>query len=564
MALLLIGFVGGLLTGISPCILPVLPVVFIGGVSPGEKPGSARSRRRPLLVVGGLTLSFAVFTLFGTLVLSLLHLPAGLIRWLGLIVLVLVGLTMIFPPLEQLVERPFRRIPQKHVRSDRSSFVFGLALGAVFVPCAGPVLAAIAVAGATGRIGPGTLALTAAFAVGTAIPLLFFALSGQQLYRRLRALRKRQRAVRTVSGAVMIALAVALTFNLADAVQQAIPDYTQKVGNSLEHGASQASSASSGASAALQACENTADYDGAARGDCGQAPPFTKITQWFNTPNDQPLTLAGLKGDVVLVDFWAYSCINCQRELPHVEAWSKAYASDGFVAVGVQTPEYSFEHVPANVKAGAERLGLTFPVAIDDSYGTWDAYANQSWPAGYLIDATGTIRYVTVGEGDYAQEESYIRQLLMQAHPGVSLAAPTNVPNLTPNDPEQSPETYLGSEREQYYGGDGSYAAGTHQYALPAALAPNTFALAGTWTVAQQSITAGSGARIRLDYHASLVYLDVGGGGTLTVTGAGATQVLKVSGAPNIYTVVSTPTAQSGVVTIQVSGGLQAYSFTFG
>lgn len=564
MTLLFIGFLGGLLTGISPCILPVLPVIFLGGASPDVTESPRSGRARPLLVVGGLTLSFAAFTLFGTAVLSLLHLPSGLIRWLGLIVLVLLGLALIIPALERLLERPFTWIPQRQVRSDRGGFVFGLALGAVFVPCAGPVLAAITVAGATGRIGAGTLALTLAFAVGTSLPLLFFALSGHQLTTRLRAFRSRQRAVRVVSGAVMIALAFALTFNVADAVQRYIPNYTQRLANSLERGVATSAATANGDGGSLQACQTAAYYGGGGLGECGRAPDFTGISRWFNTPGDRPLTIAGLRGRVVLVDFWAYSCINCQRELPHVEAWAKDYGPDGFVAVGVHTPEYSFERVPANVKAGADRLGLTFPIAIDDSYGTWNAYANQSWPAGYLIDATGHIRHVTVGEGDYGQEELYIRQLLTAARPGVKLPHATSVPDLTPRDPQQSPETYLGAERQQYYGGAGSYSAGTHDYVFPSGLEPKSFALSGTWTIGNESITAGSPAAIRLTYEASKVYLDVGGTGTLTVTGEGRSQVISVGGAPDIYTVASSPSPRNGIVTVRLSPGLQAYSFTFG
>ena len=197
----------------------------------------------------------------------------------------------------------------------------------------------------------------------------------------------------------------------------------------------------------LQDCQTAALYGGSGLEDCGPAPAFSGIQQWLNTPGGKPVTLASLKGKVVIVDFWAYSCINCQRELPHVEAWSKDYAADGLEVVGVHTPEYAFEHVPSNVPAGARRLGLTFPVALDNSYGTWNAYDNQSWPAAYLIDATGQIRHVSIGEGDYASEEQIIRQLLIAAHPGIALPPATDVPDTTPNNPNQSPETYLGAER---------------------------------------------------------------------------------------------------------------------
>ena len=214
----------------------------------GTDPGAARgpgsraesARWRPYLIVLGLTLSFAVFTLFGSLILASLHLPDDAIRWLGLTLLVLVGLGLLVPPLGHLLERPFYRFPQRISGTGRNGFVLGVALGAVFVPCAGPVLAAITVAGATDHIGLGTVSLTAGFAVGTAIPLLAFALAGRGLSQRLGAFRRHQGAFRAVSGAVMIVLAVALTFNLSDIIQRDIPNYTQAAGNSLEKGAAEA------------------------------------------------------------------------------------------------------------------------------------------------------------------------------------------------------------------------------------------------------------------------------------------------------------------------------------
>jgi cytochrome c biogenesis protein CcdA/thiol-disulfide isomerase/thioredoxin len=559
--LVLIGLVGGIITGLSPCVLPVLPVVLLGGGSAGPDtgPDAESARRRPYLVVLGLTLSFAVFTLFGSLILASLHLPDDAIRWLGLALLVLVGLGLLVPPLGHLIERPFYRFPQRALGSGRNGFLLGIALGAVFVPCAGPVLAAITVAGATGHIGLRTVGLTLGFAVGTAIPLLAFALAGRGLTQRLGAFRRHQGAFRAVSGAVVIVLAVALTFNLSDIIQRDIPNYFQAVGNSLEKGAK---GAPQGGSVSLQACQTAALYGGSGLEKCGSAPAFSGIQQWLNTPGGQPVSLASLKGKVVLVDFWAYSCINCQRELPHVEAWDKAYASDGLEVVGVHTPEYAFEHVPSNVAAGVRRLGLTFPVALDNSYGTWNAYDNQSWPASYLIDASGQIRHVSIGEGDYSGEEQLIRQLLSAAHPGIALPRATDVPDTTPEDTAQTPETYLGAERQQGYHGSAPYATG--QFAAPATLPADSFALAGAWTIGQESITAGQGAGITLAFHASKVYLDVGGTGTLTVSAGGTSKVIRVSGAPDIYTVATERPAGDGTVTIRLSPGLQAYSFTFG
>ncbi|MGN6274266.1 MAG: cytochrome c biogenesis protein DipZ [Protaetiibacter sp.] len=571
MTLVLIGLVGGLLTGISPCILPVLPVVFFGAASRGMVAGpesdAAPSRARPLLIVLGLTLSFSVFTLVGTALLALLHLPADLIRWAGLVVLVLLGLSMIVPAIGRLVERPFARIPQRYVDPDRGGLLLGLALGAVFVPCAGPVLAAITVAGATGDLGPGTIALTVSFAIGCAIPLLVFAFAGRQLVNRVATFRRHRRAVQVVSGGVMIALAIGLTFNVTDLIQRTIPNYTEALAGST--GRDAAEILGGGANRddyadKLLYCHLQADWDVIDGDDCGPAPEFTGIERWLNTPGEQPLTVAGLRGRVVLVDFWAYSCINCQRELPHVEAWANAYASSGLSVVGVHTPEYAFEHVVDNVRSGAERIGVTFPIAIDNDYATWEAYRTNAWPTTYLIDATGRIRYVLAGEGSYTYEEKLIRELLAEARPDAVLPPSVQLPNTTPTDRNQSRETYLGSERMRYYAGDGDYSDGTHTFADERALPTGGFELSGTWTIGPESLRAGADARIRLDYRAAKVYLDVGGTGTITVTSGGRHRTISVSGAPNIWEVASSSGPVHGELELELSPGLEAYSFTFG
>lgn len=572
--LIFLGLVGGLITGISPCILPVLPVIFLSGGAQGARADGGAERgsgSRPFLVVAGLALSFSLFTLLGTLVLSALPVPQDLIRWLGLVALVLIGVGMIVPRFQHLLEKPFSWIPQRQVGTDRGGFLLGLTLGAVYVPCAGPVLAAITVAGSTGRIGAETVVLTVAFAIGTAAPLLFFALAGRGVAERVRAFRTRQRAIRVGAGVVVIGLAVALTFNATDAIQRAIPDYTSALNHQLEgaaHGGTTLAAGGGGTgTTSLASCQAEAAFTVAKTlRDCGTAPALTGNSQWFNTADDKPVTLASLKGKVVLVDFWAYSCINCQRAIQHVEQWYKTYAPSGFVVIGVHTPEYAFEHVASNVQAGAARLGITYPVALDNDYKTWDAYSNSSWPSDYLIDATSTIRHVSVGEGDYDGIESMIRGLLTTADPALAgkLPAATDVKDTTPTDPNQTPETYLGTKRAQNYVGSPTLANGTTTFSTPSDLTANSFALGGRWKAGDEDLTSAEGATISLRYTASKVYLDLGGSGTITATSGGKTTTLRVSGAPNIYTVVDGSRIGSGVVKVTLSPGLSAYSFTFG
>ncbi|MDT5210553.1 MAG: hypothetical protein QOF67_2968, partial [Mycobacterium sp.] len=420
--LVLIGFLGGVITGISPCILPVLPVIFFSGahgareddagtVATKVRPKCTLSETlRPYRVIAGLVLSFSVVTLLGSALLSLLHLPQDAIRWVALIALVAIGLGLIFPQFEALLEKPFSKLPQKQFGSGRSGFGLGLALGVLYVPCAGPVLAAIVVAGATGTIGLDTVALTLSFAVGAALPLLFFALAGQRVAQRVAAFRRRQRQIRIVGGIVTILLAVALVFNLPAVLQRAIPDYTsslqEKVGGDEQLRDLNLSGLVNEQNAELSNCSD----GGTELQSCGTAPDIKGITKWLNTPGNSPIDLKSLRGKVVLIDFWAYSCINCQRAIPHVVGWYDAYRDKGFEVIGVHTPEYAFEKVEANVVSGAKDLGITYPIAMDNAFSTWTNYRNRYWPAEYLIDQQGTVRHVKFGEGGYDDTEKLIRQ----------------------------------------------------------------------------------------------------------------------------------------------------------
>jgi cytochrome c biogenesis protein CcdA/thiol-disulfide isomerase/thioredoxin len=567
LSLALIGLVGGLITGISPCILPVLPVIFFSG-STGRADGtvavaSKREVLRPYRVIGGLVLSFSLVTLVGSALLSLLHLPQDAIRWVALAALVAIGLGLIFPRFEQLLERPFARIPQKQIATRADGFGLGLALGVLYVPCAGPVLAAIVVAGATAKIGLPVVVLTVAFAVGTAVPLLFFALAGQRVANRVNAFRRRQRQIRVAAGIVTLLLAVALVFNLPAALQRAIPDYTGSLQNKL--GDQQQLQQQLGGIVTDQNKELSNCMNGSAQlQNCGPAPDLKDITAWLNTSGNKPIDLHALRGKVVLIDFWAYSCINCQRAIPHVEGWYKAYRDDGFEVIGVHTPEYAFEKVTSNVKQGAADIGITYPVAQDNSYSTWTNYRNQYWPAEYLIDANGVVRHVKFGEGDYNVTEKLIRELITSARPGVVLPAAVDAPDTTPQS-GLTPETYFGVGKMVNYAGTGVYDKGQTNFAFPAALPDDTFALQGPWALDYQGATADSDAStIKLNYHAKNVYIVVGGTGNLTVTRDGTTTTVPVSGPPTSHQIVAGNDVARGLLDVRLAKGLQAFSVTYG
>lgn len=577
MDLIIIGLLGGLITGISPCILPVLPVIFLTGGAQSarfEGAGDAASRTiparrsRPFLVIAGLVVSFTLVTLVGSLVLGLLNLPQDVIRWVGIAVLVLIGIGLLVPRFEQLLEKPFQWIPRRNVENRGSGFGVGLALGAVFVPCAGPVLAAIIVAGATGRIGADTVLLTASFAIGVAIPLLVFALAGRGVVERIRAFRTRERGLRIAAGVAMLALAVGLVFNVPQQLQRLLPDYTAQLQRDLTDNDEAAQALGLGG----LVTEENRDLDKCTNGaeeleSCGTAPAIRGIESWLNTPDGQGVDLADLRGKVVLIDFWAYSCINCQRSIPHVVAWDEAYRDAGLQVIGIHSPEYAFEKDAGNVAAGAEDFGITYPVALDNNLSTWTAYRNRYWPAHYLIDAEGVVRHISFGEGNYAATEKLIRELLEDADPGAELPAATEVADETPEPGSRTRETFLGSAKDVNFAGPDAYRQGEGTYAFPDDQPDDTFALSGDWRIETQFATpqADDAGDIRLRYRAAEVRMVLAGDGEVRVRrGDGSEERIAVSGTPRSYAVVQDDEVGADVLEIEVSPGVEVYSFTFG
>jgi cytochrome c biogenesis protein CcdA/thiol-disulfide isomerase/thioredoxin len=576
MSLVIIGLLGGLITGISPCILPVLPVIFLTGGAEsatydGDGPAPA-SRWRPYLVILGLMTSFTLVTLAGSLVLGALGLPQGIIRWAGIAVLVLIGVGLIVPRVEQLLEKPFQWIPQREVSNRGSGFGVGLALGAVFVPCAGPVLAAIIVAGSTGRIGIDTVLLTVSFALGVSVPLLFFALAGRSVIQRIRAFRTRERALRVAGGIAMLALAVGLVFNVPQLLQRLVPDYTAGIQKELTDNPDARRALDLGG---LVTDENR-DLDTCTNGaaeleSCGTAPSIRGIEQWLNTPGGEAIDLAALRGQVVLIDFWAYSCINCQRSIPHVVAWDAAYRTTGLQVIGVHSPEYAFEKDAANVASGAEGFGITYPVALDNSLATWTNYRNRYWPAHYLIDEDGVVRHIAFGEGNYAATEKLIRELLQDADPDAALPPATEVQDDTPEVGSTTRETFLGSSKDVNFAGPGAYRAGPDEYAYPSEQPADSFALDGEWQVETQYATpAGdAGAGIRLSFRADEVRMVLAGDGRLRVRIDGReADAVDVAGTPRSYAVFADSGAggaeAQSILEVVVPPGVEVYSFTFG
>jgi cytochrome c biogenesis protein CcdA/thiol-disulfide isomerase/thioredoxin len=542
--LLGIGFVAGVVTALTPCVLPVLPILLAGGAS----------GRKPLRIIGGLVASFSVFTLFATWILDKLGLPQDLLRNAAIVLLFLLAATLVVPRIAILVERPLAVFSRFQPRNAGGGFVLGAALGLVFVPCAGPVLAAISTAAATFHFGWRTLLLALVYSAGAALPMLAIAYGGR---RASVPLRQHAQTVRLASGALMAAVALGLVFHLDDNLTKLTPGWESSLESWLTHSktAQRELAKVRGGKTPLKVV-SAAPKGSSGLPDYGVAPPIHADGAWLNSP---PLDLAALHGKVVLIDFWTYSCINCLRTLPHLKAWYAAYHKDGLVIIGVHTPEFAFEHVTSNVRAAVERLGIDYPVVQDNAYKTWNNYANQAWPAEYLIDKTGHIRHTEVGEGSYGQTEQLIRSLL-----GVRGAGATAVPDTTPTA-AMTPETYLGVARIANYVGSNLEPNKMATYTYPVRpLAENLLAYSGRWNVGAQQIVAGPGAALRLHFHAQDVYIVLGGHGTVHAFVDGKpTRTLNVD-SYRLYTVRASHETADGLLELRFTPGVRAYSFTFG
>jgi cytochrome c biogenesis protein CcdA/thiol-disulfide isomerase/thioredoxin len=549
LVLLGIALLAGLVTALSPCVLPVLPILLAGSA------GSS-NRARPYTIVAGLVLSFTTFTLASAALLSALGLPEDLLRNLALGALFLLAATLVWPRLGWLLERPFLFLTRRHASSDANGIVLGLSLGLVFVPCAGPVLAAVTALAATGDAGIRAVLVTAAYAIGAGIPMLAIAIGGQRLSGSVRSLRAHALVTRRIAGIVLGATALAIALGVDQRFSTAIPGYTQAFQDHVESSAVAQRELDElrGGGSALAASD--------AAGRAPQAPDFREIDLWLNTHGGRPVSLAGYRGNVVLVDFWTYSCINCLRTLPHLEAWDRAYRSSGLRIVGIHSPEFAFEHAPDNVRSAAKRLGVHYPVGLDNGFATWRAYDNRYWPADYLVDRSGRVRFTHFGEGSYGETESWIRRLLGEK---VALKR-TSVADETPTE-LMTPETYLGYARldpARFVGRVTPDRRATYRFPSPARLGDG-LAYSGTWTVEPSRVVAGGRARLRLAFQARDVFLVLGGQGGLSVRVDGRPlRTIRVSGTPRLYTLARFPDPRKGVLELRFAPGLAAYAFTFG
>lgn len=618
MILFILAYLGGVLTIVSPCILPVLPFVFARAGQPFLR------STLPMLI--GMAATFAA-------VATLAALGGGWAveaneygRYAALVLLAIFGVILLFPSLSDYLTRPLvtlgARLSQSADRSSRSggsavaaSLLLGVATGLLWAPCAGPVLGLILTGAALQGASVGTTLLLLAYALGAATSLALALIIGGRVYQAMkRSLGVGEWLRRGVGVAVLLAVvAIAMGLDTGLLTQASLASTA-----SLEQGlvdrfhplnqdkpSSVVMKSDGGAMmSATNAMMMSAKPDAAAGAGGSMAmamtakpaveqlpveraaPSLDGAVQWLNS---EPLTAAGLKGKVVLVDFWTYSCINCLRAIPYVEAWAQKYKDQGLVVIGVHAPEFAFEKNVDNVKKAIADIGITYPVAIDNNYAIWRAFDNEYWPAHYFIDAKGQVRHHHFGEGDYDQSERVIQQLLAEAgktnvSSDIVAVKATGAEAAASNEADvQSPETYVGYLRSQNFVNDaGTVNDAAHDY-VAATPKLNEWGLAGNWTVGgQQATSNGADTSLYYHFHARDLHLVLGP----AADGKPIRFQITVDGKPpGDNHGVDTDANGNGVVTgqrlyqlVRTSGavadhtfeikfldpGAQAYAFTFG
>ncbi|MGB6976639.1 MAG: cytochrome c biogenesis protein DipZ [Gammaproteobacteria bacterium] len=541
-----LAFIEGFALIISPCILPILPIILSGSIEGGK--------RRPLGIIAGFIITFSVFTFFSRKLVLITGINLNWVRDFSFIILILFGITMmsdyltnVFSQFTQQLANVGAKIPTLNQQKNGfiSGLLFGSLVGLVWTPCAGPILAAVIVQTVIQKTTFDSFLTLLAFGIGAAIPMLAIALFGKWLTNKFIFFKQRAILLRKLLGAIIIASVIFIIYGDNLTVPN-VHTTNVPVTNNM---------------ALINGLDNS--YP---------APEIAGINAWINS---KPLQLAQLKGKVVLIDFWAYSCINCVRTLPYLNDWYQKYHNKGLVIIGVHSPEFDFERDFNNLQEAVKKYGIHYPVAQDNNFTTWQNYHNRYWPAHYLIDKNGNVVYQHFGEGEYDITESNIRFLL-----GVNEPITKTNPELT-GSYRQTPETYLGYARADEFSSPEAVTRNqAAHYTYPATLAENAWALQGAWIITPEKIvSAQANAAIKIHFFAGKVYAVMGSNtgipikvklllnGKSIMMGEskdivdGKIEVLNHT----LYTLLTFNTATEGTLElIATTPGLEIYTFTFG
>lgn len=563
--LLLIGFafLAGIVTVLSPCILPVLPVVLSGSVGGGKA--------RPWGIITGFVASFTAFTLTLAALVQALGLSADVLRWIAAGLVIVFGLVMVVPPLKDAFQSLASRLTARGTAVGKpkagfwSGVVLGLSLGLVWTPCVGPIMASVISLALTQSLDAGSFAITFAYALGTAIPLFVIMQGGRALLNRFPFFTKHSGGIQKIFGVLMLVTGAALLFGwdrqFQTSLLQAFPQYGQGLTSWEDQDF-------------IRREIEKRDVQGSETPTAANPGEQYSIEGGQSWINSEPLAMESLKGKVVLVDFWTYSCINCLRTIPYLKSWDEAYRDKGLVIIGVHSPEFAFEKELANVQNAVKDLGIRYPVVQDNDFTIWKRYANRFWPAHYFFDREGKLRYTHYGEGRYKESEILIQALLGEKGPLTAEQVPATKPELRPG----TPETYLGYRRAAAFSSPEKVVRdASAEYSFPAALELHRWALSGPWTHEGEAVKSEGPAKLRLRFQARRIYLVIQPppgmappevrlrvDGKPTLTPDAPDGLLKLGG-DRLYQLFDGSSPTEGVLEVEVGGaGVRLFAFTFG
>ena len=571
--LILFAFLAGIVTILSPCILPILPIVLSGSLGGGK--------RRPLGVVTGFILSFTFFTLFLSALVKATGVSADIVRTFSVIIIAIFGLTLVLPQAQAVIERLFTKlsslVPNQQQQSGFLGGIFiGVSLGLLWTPCVGPILASVISLALTGSVSGSAIIITLSYAVGTALPMLIITYTGRTLLQKNPWLLSNSTRIQKGFGIIMIITAIGIFFNIDRKFQTIILEKFPQYGVGLTKFENNQT-----VQKELQKVNRKPIIEGSGKpmldvivDQTTNAPEFIPGGEWFNSP---PLTMKELRGKVVLVDFWTYTCINCIRTLPYIKAWHEKYKDKGLVIVGVHTPEFEFEKDAKNVAKAIKDFDLKYPIVQDNDYATWNAYSNHYWPAKYFVDKNGKIRYTHFGEGDYDQSEEWIKRLLAETGSQVS---DIKVENPTYQVQTRTPELYLGNWRIEYFASPERIQQDKDQtYSIPDKLSPSYFAYGGSWNVGYQRAMPHKDAKLTLNFESKEVFLvmrtkeqsgrvRVSLDGNVVDQGSAGEDVkngIVTVDSDRLYKLIKLSTPGRHVLTLEfLDSNLELYAFTFG
>ncbi len=556
--LILFAFLGGLVTILSPCILPILPIILAGSLTGGK--------RKPYGIILGFVFSFTFFTLFLSSLVKLFNISADNLRYLSIVILIIFALTLLIPQIQLFLEKIISRFSSLLGSSSKrqgfsGGLLIGFSLGLLWTPCVGPILASVITLALTGSVSGGAFLITLAYSLGTALPMLAIMYGGRNLLNKAPGLLKNSVAIQKVFAVIMIITAVLIYFNLDRKFQVYILEKFPSYGTGL-------TSLENNNLIKKQLNKLMANSEDSLIGKT--APALQVGGVWLNSP---ALNLEQLKGHVVLLDFMTYSCINCIRTFPYLEAWHQAYQADGLVIIGIHSPEFEFEKNPDNVRQALSDFGLSFPVMQDNDFKTWQAYSNQYWPHTFLINYQGQIVYDHIGEGAYDATEAKIQDLLKerQLALGLSQDLDKDVSKNVVVDTKgliQSPEIYFGSRRNSLLANGKQGFSGQQTLLKPAKIKINNLYLVGTWDIqSEYAQNVEKEASIIFKYNARQIFMVAGAEGEISVRIKQDGQdlgVIKIN-EEKLYNLVDNNKAgEHTIELIPESSGLQIFTFTFG